>query len=1374
MSDTVVRIVVDSSNARSESLAAERSLDRFGDSSKRLDRNLGSLDLRITSVTRNLRGFRTAVGALGLTFLVREFADLADKSTQMDAKLRLATDSTYSYARAQSDVHDIAKRTRSELTSTTTLYAKMAANGKTLKATQEDIARATETVTKSLKISGATTGETSSTVLQLGQALASGRLNGDEFRSLSENAPRLMQLIADAVGKPRGELKKLASEGKLTSELLFKALSDPAYTAKLDEEFKRIPPTFSDAMTAVKNAAIDAFGAFDKGGQFSQSLYNFATDATGNMSRITSAMQTAGTALASALRFASDNASTLGLILGGVVAAKIGLFAQTLAVQAVGALVAFRNANLGAIAGAMALARIAPIAGTATIALTGLRAAGAGLLAIFGGPIGAAITALTIAFGFFASNAANTATILSNTNSVVADTDKLIKDMSFTADDASGTVKGVGTQADSATPKIDNFAGAVGNAAQKLYELAAAQRTANIAALESKRVELSTQWSDLYASSREGRRKEFFKPQGSIWGNLKQAGKTIGGELGELVGVGTPDAEIDARMKDLKTSMGNIDSSLKRIAETPLEKVAQDQRLRAQAGIGGGTLELGEGSGGKKKGRGGKSEAEREAERAAKEAERQKEAYDKLFLTMEQNLTIAKAMPIEAEALSKEYELQEILGKKISDGDRDRIKSLTEQTRAARLLTDMKAANDNSKAELDYQKRRLSMTDKEASIAEAAWEWERRALEEKVDLTGDEYQTQLKLVKARAGETFEIEKQNRLIKSREALLRDYSPANARDLELEQIAADRKQLDLLRSKSIADGGISEEQYRRSLDGLNRATAEVATRFEYELGQSIDTLGSQLTGTFGKAISKFGQLLSGLADAARGNFAGLGPIGSIIDMLGKNSDGTLTGIGQAAAKASQNTLDSILGRNGQKSALLNPLQSLSTRFDGFKGDMKKIFTGKGPGSVAGAIGNTLGAAASGMQMGQMADGVMKALGIGSSKTGASIGGALGSVVGGPIGSIIGSIGGGLIGGLFKKKRYGTSNITLGDDGYLTSDTTGNKSAYKAAASGAAGNVISGLNSIAEQLGGSLSGNPNISIGQYKGKWRVSDIGRTGKLKGGSGRTDIKDFGKDGEEEAISYAIQTALKQGVLTGVSEFSKRVLSAAEDLDRAVTLATKYENIVKELARIDDPIGAPLKELNAEFQKLRDEMVANKATAAELANVDRYYMVQRENMLKDQLSDLKSFRDTLMGEGSGLTTKSRLDRKLAEFQKYEEALAAGKSVDTAAMTDLGKTIWDMSKDIYGTATAQSQNIRNRLLDATDAASKYVEGVYAQNSTNVVEAVDTQTQMIAEQVKQQAKGNALTEQLIELIRNSQEIANVWNGGAAVNGKQPGTV
>ncbi|EQB30332.1 hypothetical protein M529_20270 [Sphingobium ummariense RL-3] len=1151
---------------------------------------------------------------------------MADASANMEAKLRLATRGFADYGQAQDDVRRIAASTRSELTSTATLYGKLMTSGKGLDASQQQIARATETVTKSLKISGATAGETASTVLQLGQALSSGKLNGDEFRSLAENSPRLMKLLADSMNVPVGALKKMASEGELTADKLFRAFTDTRFTAALDEEFKQMPKTFGDAFTALTNLATVTFGAFDQGGGFSQALFNFADQGSGNMQSIADAAFNAGAEIRDTFAGLSDAFQPL---FNGAMAVfdAIGFKAQTLRDQVAGILgaldTAANAANRGSDAGGDFLDAILP-------------------------------------------------------QSVYDKT----KDPTY------------GLQSNMRGRFERGYAQSRRDRARTRLERAYRERTSN---------EVPKGWND-------------------------------------------------QKLLDESRKLG----------PPPPKKTGGSGNLRPAAGTAAAP-----------KGAGKKTDAQREAERAAKEAERQKKAAEQFWAIMEENRKIAALMPIEAEKYTAQMDLQRVSGKELTATEKERLSTLMDETRAAKLLTDMRVANDNGKAELDFQKRKLTMTDKEAAMAEAAWEFESRALEEKVDITGDLYQQQLAMIKARAGETLEIERQNRMLKDRESLLSQYSPFESDRLRMEQFDADRKRLDLLRSKPVADGGITEEQYRRAIDGLDRAVAETATRFEYELGQSIDQLGDQLSGTFGKAISKFGQLLSGLANAAKGDFAGLGPLGSIIDILGKNGDGTLTGIGQAAAKASQNTLDSLLGRNGQKSALLSPLKSLSSGFDGFKGDMKKIFTGKGPGSVAGAIGNTLGAAASGVQMGQMADGLMKTLGINSSKTGASIGGGIGSIVGGPIGGLIGSIGGGLLGGLFKKKRYGTANITLGDDGYLGSSVTGNKAAYEAAAGTAAGVVMDSIGAIADQLGGDITGNPNISIGQYKGKWRVSTTGRTGKLKGGSGRSDIVDFGKDGEEAAIEFAVKTALQKGVLTGITDFSKRVLSAAQDLDRAVTLATRYENIVKELARIDDPIGAPLAELNNEFRKLREEMVANSATAAELANVDRYYMIQRENMLKDQLSDLKSFRDKLMGEGSGLSTKSRLDSKLAEFANYESALASGKSVDTSALTTLGSDIWDMTKDIYGTATAQSQNIRNRLLDATDSATKYAENIYAQNSTGVVEAVDSQTQLIAEQLKQQQIGNSLTQQLLEAIQRGQNITALWNG-SAVNGKQAGTV
>lgn len=1221
MSDTTIRITIDATGAQRGASQAERALDRVGQSSRRLNSSLGSTTIGITTFSRSLAGIKGAGAAAILAGITAKFIEMADASANMEAKLRLATSGFADFGRAQDDVRRIAASTRSELTSTANLYGKLMVSGKGLDASQQQIARATETVTKSLKISGATAGETASTVLQLGQALSSGKLNGDEFRSLAENSPRLMKLLADSMNVPVGALKKMASEGELTADKLFRAFTDKRFTAALDEEFKQMPKTFGDAFTALTNLATETFGAFDRGGGFSQALYNFADQGNENMQSIADASADAGAAIRDSfegLVGAFKPLENEGINAADLISARWQGLRNEIA-SVLGMIDNFRNFGRG--------------------------------YSLFGGKdSGAAI-----------------------------EIDGLPTNKSKPSDYRGRFLLGAAqSHRDRARSKL---------------ERAYRERTGN---------DVPKTWNDQKL-------------------------------LAESSKLGPPPPKKTGGSGNLRPAAG-----------TPTEKKGGGSR---------------------------KTDAQREAERAAREAERQLKAAQEFWAVLEENRKIAALMPIEAEKYTVQMDLQRAGGRELTAIERERLSTLMDETRAAKLLTDMRVANDNGKAELDFQKRKLAMTDKEAAMAEAAWEFEGRALEDKVDITGDLYQQQLAMMKARAGETFEIERQNRMLKDRESLLSQYSDFEFDRLKMEQFDSDRKRLAVLRSKPVADGGITEEQYRRAIDGLDRAVAETATRFEYELGQSIDQLGDQLSGTFGKAISKFGQLLSGLANAAKGDFAGIGPIGSIIDLLGKNSDGSLTGIGQAAAKASQNTLDSLLGRNGQKSALLNPLKSLSSGFDGFRGDLKKVFTGKGPGSVAGAIGNTLGNAAAGMQMGQMADGLMKTLGIGSSKTGAQIGGTIGSVVGGPIGGLIGSIGGGLLGGLVKKKRYGTANITLGDDGYLDSSVKGNKSAFEAAAGTAAGAVMDSIDAIADQLGGSISGNPNVSIGQYKGKWRVSDTGRTGKLK--KGYSDVTAFGKDGEAEAIEFAIKTALKKGVLTGISDFSKRVLSAAQDLDRAVTLATKYENIVKELARIDDPIGAPLKELNREFEKLRQEMTANGATAAEMANVDRYYMVQRERMLKDQLSDLKSFRDKLMGEGSGLSTKARLDSKLAEFANYESALVSGKSVDASAMSSLGSDIWDMTKDIYGTATAQSQNIRNRLLDATDSAIKYAENIYAQNSTGVVEAVDSQTQLIAEQLKQQQIGNSLTQQLLEAIQRNQNITALWNG-SAVNGKQAGTV
>ncbi|WP_169794989.1 tape measure protein [Novosphingobium barchaimii] len=239
------------------------------------DRQLGGIESRVRKFASTLSGLFAGVSAAAL---VGEFLQLADASKTIDAQLRLATAGFGTFAKAQEDARRIAADTRSGLTETTALYGNFARAGKDLGATQNDVARATETFSKTLKISGADANQAASATLQFGQALASGALRGDELNSVLEAAPRLATLLTDSMGKSKGEIKALGEAGELTSDKLLNALTNKKFTEGIDSEFRELPVTFGDAMTQVENAAIITFGAFDRGGQFSTALANFITD----------------------------------------------------------------------------------------------------------------------------------------------------------------------------------------------------------------------------------------------------------------------------------------------------------------------------------------------------------------------------------------------------------------------------------------------------------------------------------------------------------------------------------------------------------------------------------------------------------------------------------------------------------------------------------------------------------------------------------------------------------------------------------------------------------------------------------------------------------------------------------------------------------------------------------------------------------------------------------------------------------------------------------------------------------------------------------------------------------------------------------------
>ncbi|MGV6872557.1 tape measure protein [Pseudochelatococcus sp. B33] len=199
------------------------------------------------ALSRGLKG----AGAAVITNEIRKMADAWQEATN---KIRAAGASGTSL----DQIVDIAQRSRAELAPTVDLYARLTRSAADLGASQAEIAVATEAVAKGLKISGASAQETSGALIQLSQALQSGRLQGDELRSLLENAPVLVRAIAKEFGVAVGELKTLGSEGRLVSDRVFKALVDSA--AEVNTAFAKTEATNRDYWTNLQTAATQYVG----------------------------------------------------------------------------------------------------------------------------------------------------------------------------------------------------------------------------------------------------------------------------------------------------------------------------------------------------------------------------------------------------------------------------------------------------------------------------------------------------------------------------------------------------------------------------------------------------------------------------------------------------------------------------------------------------------------------------------------------------------------------------------------------------------------------------------------------------------------------------------------------------------------------------------------------------------------------------------------------------------------------------------------------------------------------------------------------------------------------------------------------------------
>lgn len=211
----------------------------------------------------------TAVAGVSIAAI----AGIADEWASVEGRVSLVTDSLEEQKRVQESLFDLAQRNRQEYTATADLFQSVARNKKDLGLNTDQVLGLTDVIGKAMVIGGGSAGSQQAALMQLGQALGSGALRGDELNSIIEQAPRLAVMIADAFGVSVGQLKDLGKTGKLTSKELADGLLRQA--EKISAEFEKMPKTFSSSVTMLRNKMGQLIVRLNKASGAAEVFYRF-------------------------------------------------------------------------------------------------------------------------------------------------------------------------------------------------------------------------------------------------------------------------------------------------------------------------------------------------------------------------------------------------------------------------------------------------------------------------------------------------------------------------------------------------------------------------------------------------------------------------------------------------------------------------------------------------------------------------------------------------------------------------------------------------------------------------------------------------------------------------------------------------------------------------------------------------------------------------------------------------------------------------------------------------------------------------------------------------------------------------------------------
>lgn len=340
--ELIIKISANSSSFQSEIARASRmgenyyrTLEQGGrkaaSASRETKRAISELNNELSSIKSTVTG---VMGAMAGAFATQQLISYADTWSQLSGRLKLASVSAEDFSRAQQELMSLSQRTGTSLAANTNLYARIAQSMRDAGYASGDVAKVTETIATSLKLSGASTEEASSVITQLSQALGSGVLRGEEFNAVMENGGRLAKLLADGMGTTIGGLREMSQSGKLTIDKIVPILTS---TEQLRKEFEQLPQTVSGASQKIENAFMAWVGG--------------ANEASGATSTLTGA-----------LNGIAGNIDTIATVAGALVGVGLARYFGGLTTSVARATIGVANAAKGEVALAQAQLRGTQIA----------------------------------------------------------------------------------------------------------------------------------------------------------------------------------------------------------------------------------------------------------------------------------------------------------------------------------------------------------------------------------------------------------------------------------------------------------------------------------------------------------------------------------------------------------------------------------------------------------------------------------------------------------------------------------------------------------------------------------------------------------------------------------------------------------------------------------------------------------------------------------------------------------------------------------------------------------------------------------------------------------------------------------------------------